>query len=313
MARMIWELITTVVGSYPSEPSKTELMGGMYGKDPYLKSITRAVKDQINAGIDIISDGQTRGDMIRIFTNRIGGLSEVDGVIQVVGRIQHTQDILGEDFKYAKKVTEEKALLKGVITGPNTLASFLQNQYYGVKKSLLFDLAGVLAVEAKKLSDGGAVLIQIDEPILSSGNVDLEEAKDALEVITNVVDKPIALHVCGDVNILYPKLLEFPVEILDHEFTRNPTLLDGLYEYNFDKKIGYGCVDSKSERVESVGEIKKRIEKALRYFDPKDILIDPDCGLKNISRDSAYQKLVNMIKAKKEVIKEYKGEEKDEI
>ncbi|MBN2518404.1 MAG: methionine synthase [Candidatus Altiarchaeota archaeon] len=305
MPKKYWDLITTVVGSYPAEPSRAELMGGMYGKDPYLKSIERAVKDQVDAGVEIISDGQTRGDMIRIFTNKISGIAEADGVIRVTGRIQHNQDILGEDFRYAREVAGSKALVKGVITGPNTLASFVQNAYYGVRKSLLFDLANVLAIEAKKLCDNGAVLIQIDEPILAAGNVDMEEAKDALEVITNNIDKTVAMHVCGDVNILYPGLLDFPVDILDHEFTRNPTLLDHLYEYNFDKKIGYGCIDSKSERVESVVDIKKRIEKALNYFDSKDILIDPDCGLRNISRESAYQKLKNMVQARDEVKKEY--------
>ena len=32
-----------------------------------------AVKDQINAGVDIISDGQVRGDMIQVFANTFAG------------------------------------------------------------------------------------------------------------------------------------------------------------------------------------------------------------------------------------------------
>ena len=48
-------------------------------------------------------------------------------------------------------------------------------------------------------------------------------------------------------------------------------------------------------------EIKKRIEKGVEYFDPKILLIDPDCGMRMRSRESAYWKLKNMCDAAKEV------------
>jgi hypothetical protein len=52
-------LATTVVGSYP--PVKG---GGLWGLiDPLHAAVEIAVSDQISAGIDIISDGQVRGDM----------------------------------------------------------------------------------------------------------------------------------------------------------------------------------------------------------------------------------------------------------
>ncbi|HZU75902.1 MAG TPA: methionine synthase, partial [Dehalococcoidia bacterium] len=44
-------MVTTVVGSYPVD--------GL----PPRRAIQRAVEDQIAAGIDLISDGQVRGDM----------------------------------------------------------------------------------------------------------------------------------------------------------------------------------------------------------------------------------------------------------
>ena len=39
--------------------------------DQYIPALELAVEDQINAGIDIISDGQVRGDMIEIFAENI--------------------------------------------------------------------------------------------------------------------------------------------------------------------------------------------------------------------------------------------------
>ena len=55
--------------------------------------------------------------------------------------------------------------------------------------------------------------------------------------------------------------------------------------------IGFGCVDSASDNVESVAEIKKRIEKGIEIFDPRIMLLDPDCGMRMRSHDVAYRKL----------------------
>ena len=54
-------LPTTVVGSYPV------VKGGSLRNlfDPLHSALETAVADQIKAGIDIISDGQVRGDMIQ--------------------------------------------------------------------------------------------------------------------------------------------------------------------------------------------------------------------------------------------------------
>ena len=73
-------MLTTVVGSYPSLPKDPQSIGtklsnylGIY--DPYIPALELAVKDQINANIDIISDGQVRGDMIEIFAKNISGMA----------------------------------------------------------------------------------------------------------------------------------------------------------------------------------------------------------------------------------------------
>ncbi|HLY32463.1 MAG TPA: hypothetical protein VKQ36_15670, partial [Ktedonobacterales bacterium] len=61
--RLSLPLLTTVVGSYPTD--------GL----PPRRAIQRAVEDQIAAGIDLISDGQVRGDMIAIFARAIPGFA----------------------------------------------------------------------------------------------------------------------------------------------------------------------------------------------------------------------------------------------
>ncbi|MDD1664670.1 MAG: methionine synthase, partial [Methanomicrobiales archaeon] len=63
-------LPTTVVGSYPVVKS-TSLRSLM---DPLKSAVETAVADQLSAGIDIISDGQVRGDMITAFASRLPGV-----------------------------------------------------------------------------------------------------------------------------------------------------------------------------------------------------------------------------------------------
>ena len=138
------DLTTTVVGSYPTTPTKKELMQSVYGKDPFLKSIQGAVEDQTAAGVGIISDGQTRGDMIRIITQRVGGFSDEGGVIRVVDGFYRKGDIVTEDFRYAKKIAGETRV-KGIMTGPVTIAIFVKNEHYKDKRDLVLDLACAVA------------------------------------------------------------------------------------------------------------------------------------------------------------------------
>lgn len=287
-------LATTVVGSYPVV--KTGGLKSLF--DPLGGAVETAVGDQIGAGIDIISDGQVRGDMIGAFTSKLPGIREQE----VIGKIQPAAAaITAQDTKYALSKFPK---VKGIITGPTTLAHGLHisTPMYRNKEEVALDLAAALVVEARALEASGVALLQIDEPILSTGIADLATAKQAVELIGSSVRIPICMHVCGNLGNVLDEILKFNVNVLDFEFSKNPGNLDILSRRDLDgKMLGYGCVDSASEEVETMHEIKKRIEKAVEYFDPKILLIDPDCGLRMRSRESAYWKLKNMCDAAKEV------------
>jgi 5-methyltetrahydropteroyltriglutamate--homocysteine methyltransferase len=287
-------LATTVVGSYPVVKA-----GGLKSLfDPLAGAVETAVADQINAGIDLISDGQVRGDMIGAFTSKLPGIRDQE----VIGKIQPAAGaITVADTKYALKKFPK---VKGIITGPSTLAHglHLSTHMYRNKEEVALDLAAALVVEARALEATGIALLQIDEPILSTGIADLAIAKQAVEMIGASVHIPICMHVCGNLGNVLDEILKFNVNVLDFEFSKNPANLDILSRRDLDgKMLGYGCVDSSSEEVETVPEIKKRIQKGVEYFDPKILLIDPDCGMRMRSRESAYWKLKNMCDAAREV------------
>lgn len=182
-------LATTVVGSYPVV--KGSGISSFF--DPFKAAVETAVADQVNAGIDIISDGQVRNDMIPLFTARLPGIKGQD----VVGKVQPASGaITAGDAKYARS---KSPYVKGVLTGPSSIAHGLHigTPMYRNKEELVPDLAAALAVEAKHLEAAGVTLLQIDEPIFSTGVADLAVGKQAIEAIAGAVKIPTCMHVCG--------------------------------------------------------------------------------------------------------------------
>jgi 5-methyltetrahydropteroyltriglutamate--homocysteine methyltransferase len=287
-------LATTVVGSYPVV--KGSGLRSLF--DPLHTAVETAVADQIAAGIDIISDGQVRGDMIQAFASKLPGVKGQE----VIGKIQPASGpITVGDTKYALTKTPK---VKGIITGPTTLAHGLHiiTPMYRNKEELALDLAAALVPEVKALEAAGITLLQIDEPIFSTGMADLAIGKQAIEIITTALRIPTCIHVCGNLGNVLDEILKFNVNVLDFEFSNNPANLDLLSRRDLaGRMIGYGCVDSSIDKIESVAEIKKRIEKGIEIFDPRILLLDPDCGMRMRSREEAYWKLKNMCDAAKEV------------
>jgi 5-methyltetrahydropteroyltriglutamate--homocysteine methyltransferase len=287
-------LATTVVGSYPVVKG-----GGLRSLfDPLRPAVETAVGDQIAAGIDIISDGQVRGDMISAFASHLPGIREQE----VVGKVQPaSRPITVGDTKYAISMAPK---VKGIITGPTTLAHGLHisTPMYRNKEELVPDIAAALLVEARALEAAGITLLQIDEPIFSTGIADLAVGKQAIDMITSGLHIPVCMHVCGNLGNVIDELLKFNVNVFDFEFANNPANLDLLSRRDLTgRMLGFGCVDSTTDHIESTAEIRRRIEKGVEIFDPKILLIDPDCGLRMRTREAAYAKLKYMCDAAKEV------------
>jgi 5-methyltetrahydropteroyltriglutamate--homocysteine methyltransferase len=287
-------LATTVVGSYPVV--KGSGLRSLF--DPLHTAVEIAVTDQIAAGIDIISDGQVRGDMILAFASKLPGVKGQE----VIGKVQPASGpITVGDTKYALAKAPK---VKGIITGPSTLAHGLHisTPMYRNKEELALDLAAALVPEVKALEAAGVTLLQIDEPIFSTGMADLAIGKQAVEIITTALRIPTCMHVCGNLGNVLDEILKFNVHVLDFEFSNNPSNLDLLSRRDLaGRMIGYGCVDSSIDKIESIAEIKKRIEKGIEIFDPRIMLLDPDCGMRMRSREAAFAKLKHMSEAAKMV------------
>ena len=227
-------MATTVVGSYPVVKG-----GGLRSLfDPLHAAVETAVADQIGAGIDIISDGQVRGDMITAFASKLPGVRDQD----VIGKIQPAAGaITVADTKYALSKFPK---VKGIITRPSTLAHGLHisTPMYRNKEELALDLAAALIVEARSLEAAGVTLIQMDEPILSTGIADLAIGKQAVEMIASAVRIPVCMHVCGNIANVIDEILKYNVSVLDFEFSNNQANLDIISRRDLTgKMLGYGA------------------------------------------------------------------------
>ena len=103
-------MISTVVGSFPvdikkAETIKDKILNVFGAYDPYKAAIKEAVISQLDAGVDIVSDGQVRGDMVTSFTQFIPGMKMEHNSTVITSKIRDPiKEITVNDLKFAKKV-----------------------------------------------------------------------------------------------------------------------------------------------------------------------------------------------------------------
>jgi 5-methyltetrahydropteroyltriglutamate--homocysteine methyltransferase len=288
-------LQTSVIGSYPVTIDTRHLMEEYFQGQPtsWEAYIEQAVQGMVQAGIQLVSDGQTRDPFIQLFTRHLRGCRVRDRT-EIIGPIEYKRPITIGDQRFVRRLLPRKIKLIGVLTGPFTLAKSSVDLFYHDEKRLCFDFAAALKNEAELLQKQ-VDLISIDEPFFS--NQLPEYAKELIGVLTKNLSCPTRLHVCGDVSLIVPQLGEMPVDILSHEFKASPFLLDIFREHPCSKKICVGAVRSDDLRVEPVAEIVSHIEKALELFGENVVQIAPDCGQRLLPQAVAFEKLSHLSKA----------------
>ncbi len=289
-------LLTTAVGSYPP------------GDLPPKQAVRRAVEDQIAAGIDLISDGQVRADMISRFADGISGFRcDREGRWELEAPPDlPNEPLTAGDYLLARLLAGSRATVKGVLTGPVTLA-FSVRLAPGAPYSgngdphLILRLAGILAREAAALVAAGAEVVQIDEPLLpkvAQNGFDLTLAEQALREVVAMVPYSI-LHSCGDVRPIAYELLSMPVSALNVAGAQVDTL--GAFDAEDLESAGmhliYGCVDTSAAQPDSRQQIEQRMERAIEQWGAERLWFSPDCGLRQHSHEQAQEILSELADA----------------
>ncbi|HEV8641117.1 MAG TPA: methionine synthase [Methylomirabilota bacterium] len=349
MARELPLLPTTVVGSHalPSwlylvrEATDANRLGPTDIQEAYDDAVRIAIRDQIEAGVDVISDGEMRRvTFIRGFYSRLTGLEPLavprrlgpanydsHCPYQVVGRIEAPAGLgIVDEFRFACAHADRP--LRVAVPGPLTLLMPLRRGGpYASEETLVADLVAIVRREVRSLVEAGCDFIQIDEPnyVMSAGKHRIVRAGpgpmlEALREVVQGVSAKLALHVCfGNAHnnsfatprhysTLYPQIVDAPVQQFVFEYANREMAEIELWSVHpTDKEVAVGVVDVKAFRIESPEEVAARARLALKHVPAERLWLAPDCGLWETPRWVAVSKLRSMVEAARLLRRELSG------
>ncbi len=176
-------LKTTIAGSLPKPgwlSSREQLWAEWHSEGDALIEAKRdavrlAVADQVEAGIDIVTDGeQTRQHFVTTFIEGLDGVDNTERarvtirqryeatVPRVVGEVSRGRSIYGEDATWLRAATTRP--VKFQLPGPMTMVDTLADEHYHDRPTLAMRFAEILNAEARELTAIGVDVIQFDEP-----------------------------------------------------------------------------------------------------------------------------------------------------
>jgi 5-methyltetrahydropteroyltriglutamate--homocysteine methyltransferase len=328
-------LVTTVVGSYPQPdwlidrerlgerlPPRVRARELWRVPEPLLEEAqddaTRlAVLDQERAGVDIVTDGEMRRES---YSNRFAtALDGVDldepgialdrtghenPVPRVVGPIRRARPVETRDVMFLRRATSRR--IKITVPGPFTMAQQAQDDHYGDERALALAYAEAVNEELHDLKAAGADVVQIDEPYLQARpEAARAYAVEAIDRALVGIEGDTVLHTCfGYAHIVregrldgYPFLRELDECAASHISLEaaQPRLDAGVLRALPAKTIVLGVLDLGSEEVETPETVAGRIRRALDVVEPDRLVVAPDCGMKYLPRERAYEKLAAMV------------------
>jgi 5-methyltetrahydropteroyltriglutamate--homocysteine methyltransferase len=281
-----------------------------------------AVKEQEDAGIDIVTDGeQARQHFVHGFLEKIEGIDfahkvemgirnnrykamvpTVTGVLRLTGRVHETE------ARHARRHTTRK--LKFTLPGPMTIVDTIADTFYGDKVALAMAFADLLNQEARALQDDGVDVVQFDEPAF---NVYMDDVVawgvDALHRAIDGLTCTTAVHICYGYGIqanidwkgtlgsewrqyeqTFPALAASRIDQVSLE-CRNARVPLRLLSLLNGKDVLVGVIDVATGAVETPEEVAATIEAAADFVPPARLFPCTNCGMAPMRRDIALAKL----------------------
>jgi 5-methyltetrahydropteroyltriglutamate--homocysteine methyltransferase len=343
-------LPTSVVGSY-SQPgwyaycvngARQGAFGPVDLDEFFNDAVDMAIRDQEDAGIDVISDGEMRrvglGFFTAAFYRHIDGLEVVEAG-RKLGAAGHDQQHrfvatkkiaapngLGTlaEWRYASKRADRT--VKVLLPGPFTLAGRIvrgADQIYKTREEVAWDFVPVLQAEIQSLVDAGVTFIQIDEPSPAIHPGDkapfAKMLNSCLDGIKGLDRVKTAVHLCFGNNLGRPvskrkyapvidEILKFNVSQLLLEFAnRELDEIEVCAEVARHKEVAAGLLDVKNYYIETPQDIAERIRITLKHVPAEKLWVIPDCGFSETARWVSRRKLMSMAEGARIVREELTG------
>lgn len=339
-------LPTTLVGSYPQPDwliDKSKLMAagpprvrmqevwrvpGDELESAQDDAVELTVRDLERAGLDILTDGEVRRESyFNQFANALSGIDlEHPGEVlsrlgrptlvpRVVEPIQRPNPVFVRDVGFLRTQTDRP--IKVTIPGPFTMTRLVKDDYYNDEDELITAYADVVNAELHDLKAAGADIVQLDEPYLQS-NAE-EAAINGIAAINRAlrgIEGIKALHLCfGYAYVVkdkpsgYSFLSELEDSVVDQISIEaaEPDLDLSVLKDLPSKSIILGVLNLADQTVEQPEEIASQIRAALEHIAPDRLTIAPDCGMKYLPRNVAFQKVRSMVEGTAQVRREIQG------
>jgi 5-methyltetrahydropteroyltriglutamate--homocysteine methyltransferase len=287
-----------------------------------------AIRDQEEAGIDIVSDGEMRraGFFTAEFYRHLTGVRPLPAERRL-GAGGHDQqhrfevlepiaapDGLGVVAEYRYAHTRTKRPLKVTLPGPYTLSGRLTygpGQVYAHRNDAAEAFVPILRAELEGLAAAGAAFIQIDDPspaIHPDAPSDFAALFNA--AVAPVVGKlRLGAHLCFGNYLGRPlarrtyrpvldAMLAFKVDELVLEFANREMAEVGILGEiaAAGRDVAAGIIDVKNYHLESPGEVAERTEMILAAgVPPERLTLVPDCGFSQTARWATRAKLRAMV------------------
>lgn len=323
-------LITTVVSHYPKigDSPEEQLLRRALGQfdkkgiDPsQLERVKdevtgRIIKEQIEAGIELVTDGQIRwDDALTYLLGKIKGF-KLSGLLRYFdtntfyrqpiceGELTAPENLVVKDFQFANTISSVP--VKALLTGPYTLAKLSQDRHYGDFEKFAGKLAGILGEEVKRLAQAGAKVIQFDEPAILQFKKEFPLFKKIWARLSASFPENLEIILFlnfGNLRGIYPEILELPVTAIGLDLIDGSENWKVLRTAPFSKKLVAGIVDARNTKMETEEEIRERIETLLDFISPENLSLSPNYGLEYLPREAARKKLANLSKT----VREFRG------
>ena len=320
----------TIAGSLPkpswlAEPEKLWPAWRLSGAD--LESAKRDaclvwLKEQEDAGIDIVTDGeQFRIHFVHGFLEHVGGIDwqkktrmgirnnryEAE-VPTVTGPLRRLRSVHADEVRFARAHTGRQ--LKFTLPGPMTICDTIADAHYGRRADMAMAFAAILNAEARELETCGADVIQLDEPAF---NVFMDDVAEwgiaAMERAIEGLSCTTAVHICYgygiDANIkwkdtlgaewrqyeqIFPALNKSRIGQVSLECAGSRVPMS-LIRHLPDKQILVGAVDVATSRIETPEEVSATLSEAAGHASVERLQACTNCGMAPLSRDVARAKL----------------------
>ena len=334
-------LRTTVIGSYPF-PGWLELatwhldnFGEADRAELIDDAVTVAVRDQLDAGLDVITDGeQTRLDFNLSFYGFLEGIELESASPRRFGPPAHDQlgkhTVSGElrasrglgtveDFarlqRLAQSAIGDRQLaitLKASVPGPYTLSGrLLPNERYKDRWALTEALLPIVRAELEGLVKAGCREITVDEPSMSC-YAHQEDPKRFVDIFNRTVEPIVgkcrlSTHLCfGNYKAravgprryapMFPAFLELELDEIHLEMaSREFAELEIIGSIAKRRDVAVGIIDVKSYYIETPDDVASRVRACLKHAPAERLSFAPDCGLSQTARWAAKQKLRNLV------------------